>query len=113
MRFYNNKLLAINLCRIALGGQTVKKLSYVYLRPNLRSTKVNASPRKSSQVDDMQVVASRWYASRRKLVAKRNSSWTQVQNLRLLASPFGQGFSRNYAIQLVDSIETLLYVLLL
>ena len=26
MRFYNNRLLAINLCRLALGGQTVKNL---------------------------------------------------------------------------------------
>ena len=25
MRFYNSRLLAINLCRPALGGQTVKK----------------------------------------------------------------------------------------
>ena len=62
MRFYNNRLLAINSCRLALGGQTVK--SCVYLRPNLSSTKVNASPCKSSQVD----------ASRHKWVAKRNAS---------------------------------------
>ena len=41
------------------------------MRPNLSSTKVHASPRK-------------W-------VAKRNTSSTQVQNLRRLASPFGQG----------------------
>ena len=27
MRFYNNRLLAINLCRLALGGQTVKNAS--------------------------------------------------------------------------------------
>ena len=27
MHFYNNRLLAINLCRLALGGQTVKKLA--------------------------------------------------------------------------------------
>ena len=70
------RLLAINLCRLALGGQMVKNL-----RPNLSSTKVNASPRKSSQVD----------ASPRKWVAKRSASWTQVQNLRRIASPFGQG----------------------
>ena len=46
MRFYNNRLLAINLCRLALGGQTVKNLC-----PNLSSTKVNASQRKLMQVD--------------------------------------------------------------
>ena len=66
MRFYNDRLLAINLCRLALGGQTVK-----HLRPNLSSTRV--------------------HASRRKWVAKRNASWTPVQNLRRLANPFGQG----------------------
>ena len=27
MRFYNNRLLVINLCRLALGGQMVKKLA--------------------------------------------------------------------------------------
>ena len=36
MRFYN-RLLAINLCRLALGGQTVK--TCVYLRPKSSSTK--------------------------------------------------------------------------
>ena len=35
-------IIGINLCRLALGGQTVKK-TCVYLRPNLSSTKVNAS----------------------------------------------------------------------
>ena len=45
MRFYNNRLLAIKLCRLALGGQTVKNF-----RPNLSSNKVNASRRKSTQV---------------------------------------------------------------
>ena len=49
MRFYNNRLLAINLCRPGLGGQTVKK-NCVYLRPNLSLTKVNASRCKSTQV---------------------------------------------------------------
>ena len=48
MRFYNNRLLVINLCRLALGGQTVKNC--VYLHPNLSLTKVYASPRKSTQV---------------------------------------------------------------
>ena len=46
MRFYNNRLLAINLCRLVLGGQTVKNL-----HPNLSSTKVNTSHRKSMQVN--------------------------------------------------------------
>ena len=92
IRFYNNSLLAINLCRLALGGQTVKK-TCVYLRPNLSSTKVNASPRKSSQVDASLVGAmsldftdsikcrcpsprksSQVDASRRKWMAKRNAS---------------------------------------
>ena len=45
----------------------------VDLRTNLSSTKVNAP-------------------SRRKWVTKRNASWPQVENLRRLASPFGQGF---------------------
>ena len=53
MRFYNNRLLAINLCRLALGGQMVKNLCL--LVSNLNSTKVNASRHKSMQVD-----ASRW-----------------------------------------------------
>ena len=76
MRFYNNRLPAINLCRLALGGQTVK--SCVYLRPNLSSMIVNTSRRKSSQVD-----ASWW------------PNETQVQNLRRLASPFGQDLSKH------------------
>ena len=53
----------------------------VYLRPtsvdlrtNLSSTKVNASHRK-------------W-------VSQQSASWTQVENLRWLTSPFGQGFKR-------------------
>ena len=46
MRFYNNSLLAINLCRLALGGQTVT--TCVYWRPNLSATKVS---RNSMQVD--------------------------------------------------------------
>ena len=46
MHFYNNRLLVINLCRLALGGQTVKDL-----HPNVRSTKANASRCKSMQVD--------------------------------------------------------------
>ena len=45
MHFYNNRLLAISLCRLVLGGQTLKNL-----RPNLSSTKVNTSRRKWMQV---------------------------------------------------------------
>ena len=51
------------------------KKTCVYLHPNLSSTKVHASPRKS-----LQVHASGW------------SNETQVKNLRRLASPFCQGF---------------------
>ena len=68
--FYNNRLLAINLCRPALGVKTVKNL-----RPDLSSTEVNAGPCKSSEVGSQ---------TKRKL--------TQVQlNSCRLASPFGQG----------------------
>ena len=69
VRFYNNRLLsAINLCRLTPGGQTEKNLRL--LTSKFELDQVNAS--------------------RRKWVAKRNASWTQVQNLRRLASPFGQ-----------------------
>ena len=53
MRFYNNRLLTINLYGLALGGQTVKKKKRKHeynLRPNLSSTKINASRCKSMQV---------------------------------------------------------------
>ena len=66
MRFYNNRLLAINLCRLSLGGQTVKNLRLLASKFEL-----DQSQHKSTQV----------VASRRK----------EVQNLRRLASPFGQG----------------------
>ena len=46
------------------------------LRANLISTKVRASNRKSTQA-----------------LAKRSRKYTQVFNLRLLATPFDQGFS--------------------
>ena len=46
MHFYNNRLLAINLCRLALGGQTVKNLRLLASKFEL-----NQSQRKSSQVD--------------------------------------------------------------
>ena len=50
MRFYNNRLLAINLCRLDLGGQTVKKL---YLLAS--KFELDQSQRKSTQV-----IASGW-----------------------------------------------------
>ena len=59
VHFYNNRLLAINLCRLALGGQTVKNLCLLAFKFEL-----DQSQRKSTQVD----------ASRRKWVAKRNAS---------------------------------------
>ena len=45
MRFYNNGLLAINLCRLALGGQTVKSLRLLASKFEL-----DQSQRKSTQV---------------------------------------------------------------
>ena len=50
MRFYNNRLLAINLCRLALGGQTVKNLRLLASKFELDQ----------SQHKSMQVVASGW-----------------------------------------------------
>ena len=54
MRFYN-RLLAINLCRLALGGQTVKNLRLLASKFELdqiqrKSTQVVASRCKSTQV---------------------------------------------------------------
>ena len=45
MRFYNNRLLAINLCRLALGAQTVKTLRLLASKFEL-----GQSQRKSTQV---------------------------------------------------------------
>ena len=59
IRFYNNRLLAINLCRLALGGQTVKNLHLLASKFEL-----DQSQCKPMQVD----------ASRHKWVAKRNAS---------------------------------------
>ena len=80
MRFYNNRLLAINLCRLALGGQTVKNL-----RRLASKFEVDQSQHKSTQVVTsccklMQVDASGW------------PNETQVERksktvLRRLASP--------------------------
>ena len=57
MRFYNNRLLAINLCRLALGGQTVKNLCLLVSKFEL-----DQSQRKSTQVcrKSIQVDASVW-----------------------------------------------------
>ena len=46
MRFYNDRLLAINLCQLALGGQTVKNLRLLESKFEL-----DQSQRKSMQVD--------------------------------------------------------------
>ena len=50
--FYNNRVLVMNLCWLALGGQTVKKLAsssvQIWARPKL--TQVHASSHKSTQV---------------------------------------------------------------
>ena len=70
MRFYN-RLLAINLCRLALGGQTVKNLHLPASKFELDQT-----PRKFTQVGGQ---------TKRKLNAS--------PNLRRLAGPFGQGFN--------------------
>ena len=45
------------------------------------------------ELDQSQHKSTQVLASRCKWVAKRNASWTQVQNLCRLASPFGQGFN--------------------
>ena len=67
MRFYNNRLLAINLCRLALGGQTVKNV------------RLHASKFELDQV-----------------VSSRCKSTQVHQNLHRLASPFGQGLKPVY-----------------
>ena len=59
MRLYNNRLPAINLCRLALVGQTVRNLRLLASKFEL-----DHSQHKPSQV----------VASRRKLVAERNAS---------------------------------------
>ena len=62
--------LAISLCRLALGGQTARSLRRLAYEVELDQN---------------------W--SHHKWVAKRNTSWMQVENLRRLASPFGQNFT--------------------
>ena len=61
------------------GWPNGKKLASTWAKFEL-----DQSQRKSSQVD----------ASQRKWVAKQKAIWMQVQNLRRLASPFGQGLRR-------------------
>ena len=46
MRFYNNRLLATNLCRLALGGQTVK-----ILRLPASKFELDQTQRKTTKVD--------------------------------------------------------------
>ena len=73
MHFYNNRLLAINLCWLALGSQTVKNLRLLVSKFELDQ----------SQCKSMQVVTSQC-----KWVAKWNVSWTQVQNLHQYISSY-------------------------
>ena len=61
-RTRTRRKFAINLCRLALGGQTVKNLPLLASKFELDQSP-RASPRKSSQVD----------ASPSKWVAKRNA----------------------------------------
>ena len=65
MRFYNNRLLAINLCRLALGGQTVKNLRLLASKfKSYDSMKMRALTRKNSEgkLDDIgfSAVESAW-----------------------------------------------------
>ena len=88
MRFYNNRLLAINLCRLALGGQMARNLHLLVSKFEL-----DQSPRKSTQVvacpfKSMQVGGQMKY--------KLNVSQTCID---WLASLFGQGF-RKYVLLL-------------
>ena len=72
--------------RIRVSGYAdiVPSAGYSVVKPKLASTcaQIWARP-KSTQV----------IVNPRKWLAKRNASWTQVQNLRRLASPFGQGLT--------------------
>ena len=61
------------------------------LRPNLSSTKVNASPRKLSQVH-----TSGW--PNEKQVERKSQTCI---DLRRLASPFGQGLTMKYSLGVV------------
>ena len=83
MRFYNNRLLAINLCRLALGGQTVKNLRLLASKFELdqsqrKSTQVDAIRRKSTQVGGQ---------TKRKLNASRKLALTCV-DLRVRGKDF-------------------------
>ena len=80
MCFYNNRLLAINLCRLVLGGQMVKNLHLLASKFELEQ-----SQRKSTQVD-----ASGW------------PNETQVQNLCWLVSPFGQGLKSKIKVKMAE-----------
>ena len=60
------------------NGENLRRLAYEF--------DLDQCQRKSSQV-----ITS--HRKQRKWVAKRNGSWTQVENLRRLTSPFGQGFT--------------------
>ena len=91
MRFYN-RLLAINLCRLALGGQMARNLHLLVSKFELdqsqhRSTQVVACPCKSMQVGGQ-------------MKYKLNVSQTCIDRL---ASLFGRGF-RKYGL-LLSSFE--------
>ena len=89
MHFYNNRfILAIDLCRLVLGGQTAKNLCRLASKFEL-----NQSQRKASQIH-----ASGW------------PNETQVEcksqtcvDLHQLASPFGQGF--RHAFHSLDDLQ--------
>ena len=71
-----------NVHWLALGGQAAKNLRW--LGANLTPTKLNAS---------LQVIASQGTCTQG--LAKRKHKYTQVWNLRLPASPFGQDLKFN------------------
>ena len=87
--------LAINLCRLALGGQTVK-----ILRRLVYEFELDQSKSKSSQVRA---------SPTRKWVAKRNGKLDASRKLRRFASPFDRGFFAFMVRFLAKGIKELLY----
>ena len=82
MLFYDNRLIAINLCRLALGGQTVKYLHLVASKFELdpsqcKSTQVDASRCKSTQVGGQ---AKRKLNASTKLVSTCESVWPGLKS---------------------------------
>ena len=70
MHFYNNRLLAINLCRLVLGGQTVKNLHLLASKFEL-----DQSQHKSSQVHASQ---HKWMANLRVRLAKAKKKFQKI-----------------------------------